>query len=266
VLAESVNLMVSLSPLVRKASRRMRLPWLSGLLLVLVGCVSDSSRSYVGGRAPGGAESVGASLLVRGGSETALDEGAVFLPLELEALGIEGWSADALRAAGYRLDVVEFEDILEPEWSQDSGSGTDELLSRRPPRRGRGGLPGSRMTPSLNPRPTPQQRMENQRRAADLAAIQAARDLYYQRLADANTAFPNSAGFQDHHLIPVYLGGSQSGVTYRLPTAYHKMITRAFRKEWGYDRTDYPRPDQLQKILLTVYSQFPIPQLIGINP
>lgn len=64
----------------------------------------------------------------------------------------------------------------------------------------------------------------------------------------------------------MYLGGPQSGVTYRIPTAYHKMITRAFRKAWGYDRRDFPKPDQLQKILLTVYSQFPIPQLIGINP
>jgi hypothetical protein len=49
--------------------------------------------------------------------------------------------------------------------------------------------------------------MENQRRAADLAAIQASRKLYQQRLADAQAAFPNSAGYQDHHLIPVYLGG-----------------------------------------------------------
>ncbi len=245
----------------------MRLPWLSGLLLVLVGCASDSSRSYVGGREPGGTEPVEASLLVRGGSEAAPDEGAVFLPVELEEPGLEGWSAEALRAAGYRLEVVEFDDILEPTRSQDSGSGTGELLSRRPPRRGgRGGPTGSRLFPSLNSRLTPQQRMENQRRAADLAAIQAARKLYQQRLADAQAAFPNSAGYQDHHLIPVYLGGPQSGATYRIPTAYHKMITRAFRKEWGYDRLDNPRPEELQRILLTVYSQFPIPQLIGINP
>ncbi|WP_375771153.1 hypothetical protein NR798_09720 [Archangium gephyra] len=191
----------------------------------------------------------------------------MFLPVEMEEVGLEGWSAEALRAAGYRLEVVEFEDILEPVRSQDPGSGTGELLNRRPPRRGgRGGTTGSRLTPSLNPRPTPQQRMENQRRAADLAAVQAARDLYQQRLADAQVAFPNSAGYQDHHLIPVYLGGPQTGVTYRIPTAYHKMITRAFRKEWGYDRPGYPKAERLQQILLTVYSQFPIPQLIGINP
>jgi hypothetical protein len=242
----------------------MRLPWLSGLLLLLVGCASDSSRSYVGGA---GAEPVGESLLVRGDSETAPEEWAVFLPVELEEVGLEGWSAEALRAAGYRLEVVEFEDILEPARSQDPGSGTGELLNRRPPRRGgRGGPTGSRLTPSLNPRPTPQQRLENQRRAADLAAIQAARKLYQQRLADAQAAFPNSSGYQEHHLIPVYLGGAQTGVTYRIPTAYHKMITRAFRKAWDYERTDLPKPEQLQAILLKVYSQFPIPQLIGINP
>lgn len=122
----------------------MRLSCWLGLLLVLVGCASNSSRSYMGGREPGGAESVEVSLLVRGGSETVPGEGAVFLPVEWEAPGLEGWSAEALRAAGYRLEVVEFEDILEAPRSQASGSQTGELLSRRPPRRGgRGGPTGS---------------------------------------------------------------------------------------------------------------------------
>jgi hypothetical protein len=107
--------------------------------------------------------------------------------------------------------------------------------------------------------------MEIQRRAADLAAVQAARNLYFQRLADARAAYPNSSGYQDHHLIPVYLGGSQTGATYRIPTAYHKLITRAFRMEWDYDRPP-PRPEKLQEILLRVYSKYPIPQLIGITP
>ncbi len=245
----------------------MRLPWLSGLLLVLVGCASDSSRSYVGGREPGGAEPVGASLLVHGGPEGSPEEGAVFLPVELDSLGTGGWSAEALRAAGYRIGLVEFEDILGPAWSQDTGSGTDELLNRRPSRRGRtGGPPGSRLSPSLNPRPTTQQRLEHQRRAADLVAVQAARKLYYQRLADAQASYPNSSGYQEHHLIPVYLGGPQSGVTYRIPTAYHKVLTRAFRKEWSYDRNRLPNSQELLEIMLTIYAQYPIPQLIGINP
>ncbi len=108
--------------------------------------------------------------------------------------------------------------------------------------------------------------MENQRRAADLAAVQAARKLYYQRLADAKAFYPNSSGYQEHHLIPVYLGGSRTGVTYRIPTAYHKLLTQAFRQEWGYERPDQPSPERLQAILLKVYSKYPIPQLIGINP
>ena len=107
--------------------------------------------------------------------------------------------------------------------------------------------------------------MENQRRAADLAAIQASRKLYQQRLADAQASYPNSSGYQDHHLIPVYLGGSRSGTTYRIPTAYHKLLTREFRRKWGYDR-DKPEPHELREILLEVYSQYPIPQLIGITP
>lgn len=108
--------------------------------------------------------------------------------------------------------------------------------------------------------------MDAQRRAADLAAVQAARDLYYQRLASARALYPNSQGYQDHHLIPVYLGGARTGKTYRIPTAYHKLLTRAFRKEWGYDKTRPPNPEERLAIMLKVYSQYPIPQLIGINP
>ncbi len=77
--------------------------------------------------------------------------------------------------------------------------------------------------------------------------------------------YPNSQGYQDHHLVPVYLGGPRSGVTYRIPTAYHKLLTREFRREWSYDRGE-PSPQELQTVLLKVYSQYPIPQLIGITP
>ncbi|WP_143195470.1 hypothetical protein [Archangium sp. Cb G35] len=104
-----------------------------------------------------------------------------------------------------------------------------------------------------------------QRRAADMEAVQTARKLYFQRLAEAQALYPNSQGYQDHHLVPVYLGGPKSGVTYRIPTAYHKLLTREFRKEWSYDRGE-PSAQRLQEILLKVYSQHPIPQLIGITP
>ncbi len=95
---EDVSLTGFLFLAVWKASRSMRLQGLSGLLfLLLVGCASDSSLSYAyaGGRESGVDGPVGTSLLVRGG-ETE-DAWAVFLPVELQAPGIEGWSTEALR-------------------------------------------------------------------------------------------------------------------------------------------------------------------------
>jgi hypothetical protein len=244
----------------------MRLPWLSSLLLVQLACSADSSRSYPGG---GGArDGTGTSLLVRSAPEEGgPGEWTVFLPAEVYEPGLEDLSAETLRAAGYRLDVVELEDSFESTQGPDSGSEPDGLLMRRPPRRGGpGGPPGTRQPPLLSPRLTPQQRLEAQRRAADLAALQASRDLYHQGLATAKALYPNSRGYQEHHVIPVYLGGARSGKTFRVPTAYHKLLTRAFRKEWGYDKTSPPKPQERLEIMLKVYSQFPIPQLIGINP
>jgi hypothetical protein len=187
--------------------------------------------------------------------------------VEVYEPGLEGLSAETLRAAGYRLDVVELEDSFESTQGPDSGSALDGLLMRRPPRRGGpSGPPGTRRPPLLSPRLTPQQRLEAQRRAADLAALQASRDLYHQGLATAKALYPNSRGYQEHHVIPVYLGGARTGKTFRIPTAYHKLLTRTFRKKWGYDKTRPPDPQERLEIMLTVYSQYPIPQLIGINP
>jgi hypothetical protein len=233
-------------------------------VLLLLGCAPSLSRPLVEGVVASAPTE--ASLLVRGGAEAdTLDAWAVFLPVEFDDAGLDGWNAEALRSAGYRIAVVEFEDIVESPPARDLGGEPDEFLSRRPPRRGGPGGPSVRRPPLLNPRPTPQQRQESQRRAADLAAVQAARKLYFQRLAEAQALYPNSQGYQDHHLVPVYLGGPGSGVTYRVPTAYHKLLTREFRRKWGYDR-DKPEPHELREILLEVYSQYPIPQLIGITP
>lgn len=124
------------------------------------------------------------------------------------------------------------------------GAGTDSLdgaVAMRPSVR-RGGARSVRQPPLLaTPRPTPVQ-----------AHVRA------QRTA-------NHAGYENHHLIPMYLGGAKTGQTYRLPTAYHKAITQAFRREWPYGRR---KPDQeaLTNILVQVYAQYPIPQLIGITP
>ena len=230
-------------------------------LLLLLGCASSLSGPSVEDvdRASAPAR---ASLLVHGGPGDTPAEWAVFLPVKLDEVGLDGWSTEALRSAGYRIIVIEFGDTVESASAGEQGSELGELLSRRPPRRG--GPPVQR-PPLLNPRPTPQQRQERQRRTADLAALQAARKLYSQRLAEAGVLYPNSQGYQDHHLVPVYLGGPRSGVTYRIPTAYHKLLTREFRREWSYDRRP-PKPAELRDILLKVYSQYPIPQLIGITP
>jgi hypothetical protein len=234
-------------------------------VLMLLGCAPSFSHAPVEGMDAASAQA-GASLLVRGGPEgDAPDEWTLFLPVELDDAGLEGWSAEALRSAGYRIVVIEFEDTVESAPAEDLGNEPGALLSRRPPKRSGPGGPPVRRPPLLNPRPTPQQQQERQRRAADLAALQAARKLYFQRLAEAQSLYPNSQGYQDHHLVPVYLGGLRSGVTYRIPTAYHKLLTREFRREWNYDRRP-PRSAELQKLLLKVYSQYPIPQLIGINP
>ncbi|HEX5754500.1 MAG TPA: hypothetical protein VFZ09_50415 [Archangium sp.] len=231
-------------------------------VLMLLGCTPSPSRPLVEGM--GASAPAGASLLVRGEADK-LDEWAVFLPVELDEVSLGGWSAEALRSAGYRISVVELEDTVESAPAQVAGNEQGEFLSRRPPRRGGPGGPPVRRPPSLNPRPTPRQRQEMQRRAADLAAVQAARELYVQRLAEAQALYPNSQGYQDHHLVPVYLGGPRSGTTYRIPTAYHKLLTREFRREWSYDRGE-PTQQRRQEILLKIYSQYPIPQLIGINP
>lgn len=92
-----------------------------------------------------------------------------------------------------------------------------------------------------------------------------ARQLYHQRLTEAQARYPNSKGYQEHHTIPIYLGGPAKGPTYRLLTAYHQAITQEFRQEWPYGQ-EPPRPQQLAEIMIRVYSKYPIPQLIGIEP
>ncbi len=142
---------------------------------------------------------------------------------------------------------------------------SDNVEGRRPSRRRGGGEPGRRQPPLLNPRPTPEQRQVQERRAADLAVVLQARQLYFQRLKEAQEKYPNSVGYENHHFVPLYLGGPQNGTTFRIPTAYHKAMTQAFRGRWGYGR-EKPSPQELQELLIRVYSSYPIPQLIGIEP
>jgi hypothetical protein len=95
--------------------------------------------------------------------------------------------------------------------------------------------------------------------------VQQARDLYYQRLAEAQARYPNAEGYENHHFIPQYLGGAPNGTTYRLPKAYHYAITQEFRKQWKHGQ-GIPTPEGRVGILIEVYSQYPIPQLLGIEP
>lgn len=53
--------------------------------------------------------------------------------------------------------------------------------------------------------------------------------------------------------------------TFRIPTAYHKAITQEFRRRWPYG-TKEPSANELRELLVQVYSRYPIPQLVGIEP
>jgi hypothetical protein len=103
------------------------------------------------------------------------------------------------------------------------------------------------------------------RRSEDVVAVHLARTRYFEALKEAQARYPNHHGYQEHHFIPVYLGGPRNGVTYQLPSAYHQAITQEFRRKWPYGQ-DAPNAQMRQQMLLEVYSKYPIPQLIGITP
>jgi len=150
------------------------------------------------------------------------------------------------------------------------GTGADPLegaVASRPPVRRGGGARAMRPPPLLAPaRPTPLQSQLRTQRTANQALVLQARQTYSQRLKQAQATYPNNPGYENHHLIPLYLGGPKDGQTYRLPTAYHKAITQAFRRKWEYGQGRRPDPQKLQDLMIEVYAQYPIPQLIGIEP
>jgi hypothetical protein len=190
----------------------------------------------------------GGTETVREGTATELEEGTVFI--EGGGEGLPG----AFLPRQWELLV----------WS----AGEDPLegaVATRPVRRGPG-AGAVRRPPLLNPRPSPAQVQARAQRTANLAVVLQARQLYQQRLKEAQATYPNSPGYENHHLIPMYLGGPKNGQTYRLPTAYHKAVTQAFRGKWEYGQGRRPDPQKLQDIMIEVYAQYPIPQLIGIEP
>lgn len=210
---------------------RMRF-WLLGCCLLLAGCAAEHQ-------------------VVR---EDARLEREVFLPAELQHG--EGWSAETLEEGGWDVSFVE----------SGAANEVELVMARRPPRRERGGPSGRPAPPLLNPRPTREQREAMRRRSEDVIAVQLARTRYHEALKEARARYPEHQGYQNHHLVPIYLGGARDGVTYRLHSAYHQAITQEFRGQWAYGQSTRPNRDQLQQILLDVYSKYPIPQLIGITP
>lgn len=224
----------------------------------LMGCASEGQAvrevgtpvKEVAGRLP-----LGTAVLVRHTPEAEHGEvPSVFLPVEM--LEWESWGEEALEAAGWDVLFVEGkpEGVVEP------------VMTRRPLRRGgRGGLSVRTQPPLLNPRPTREEIAARLRQTAEYHLIQQARERYFQAVADARARYPNLQGYQEHHFIPMYLGGPRAGATYRLQSAYHQAMTQEFRRQWPYGQGQ-PPPERLQQILTEVYSRYPIPQLIGISP
>ena len=87
-----------------------------------------------------------------------------------------------------------------------------------------------------------------------------ASQLYKQRMIEAKRQFPNLFGQSphDHHVIPKFLGGPESGKTVKIDPAYHQLITNAFREEFPY-KQPYPPVKRLLEILETIYSRYPLP-------
>ncbi len=143
---------------------------------------------------------------------------------------------------------------------------------RPPARPGRGGRSRSRSGGDarervFNAEPTPEQREALRQRRENAAVEQTLRERYWRLKEEAERLYPEKVGqYEEHHVWPRYLGGPADGQRYRVPAPYHQLITNAFRREWGYGR---PKPDEqrARDSMLRVYSEYPIPQLIGIeNP
>jgi RHS repeat-associated protein len=78
--------------------------------------------------------------------------------------------------------------------------------------------------------------------------------------ADAEKLYPKLAGkFQEHHIIPQYLGGAKDGATARIPAAYHQLITNEFRALAPYGQKIQRTAEEVGRILQQVYSKYPLP-------
>jgi hypothetical protein len=97
--------------------------------------------------------------------------------------------------------------------------------------------------------------------------VRTQQERYWRLKSQAEQLYPEKVGrYEEHHFWPLYLGGPRDGTAYRIPAAYHQLLTNAFRLQYPYGQ---PRPSEQQArdIMLKVYSEYPIPQLIDIpNP
>jgi hypothetical protein len=80
-------------------------------------------------------------------------------------------------------------------------------------RGGRGRLGERTQPPLLSSRPTREEIAARRRQAEEYWLVQQAREQYYQALAEARARYPNHQGHQEHHFIPIYLGGPRTGAT-----------------------------------------------------
>lgn len=173
--------------------------------------------------------------------------------------------------------------LSSPEAWEEAGDGCDvETLESRPPlptrppprgpsRPGRGGRNRNRnrnpfepREPVFNAEPTPAQRLEARWRAENAAIEQLLRERYSQAKAEAEAKYPGKVGLYEwHHFWPIYLGGPRDGPMFRVPAAYHQLITNAFREHYPYGQPK-PNAGDAQIIMMKVYARYPIPQLIGL--
>jgi RHS repeat-associated protein len=77
-------------------------------------------------------------------------------------------------------------------------------------------------------------------------------------VAEAEERHPNAVGEQGYHIIPKYVGGPADGPVSRIPTAYHQVVTQAFRTAWGYGQGTKPSGQQLRNIFVEVHSKLPL--------
>jgi hypothetical protein len=116
----------------------------------------------------------------------------------------------------------------------------------------------------FNAEPTPEQREAARRKRQNAADEQLLQERYWKWKTEAERLYPGKVGlYEQHHFWPRYLGGPPDGQTFRLPAPYHQLITNAFRRRWSYGN-EKPSEAQAKDIMLKVYSEYPIPQLIGI--